>query len=761
MTKKSIHADRQRSEAETQLARTPQHNLAGMPDRSPEEILHELRVHQIELEMQNEELRRAQINLEESRDRYVNLYDFAPVGYLTLTPEGLIVEINLTAAALLGLERTKLLQRRFARFVTSNDKDRWHRHFINVLRHNRQHQCELLLQRNDGSRFEVQMDCLRIDVQNGANNGVMGDADAAKQGGHPQLMRITLTDIHARKQAEAKLHLIAKVFEQSGEAIMVTDANRTIIMVNQAFSNISGYNEAETLGQNQSMLQSDHQSPDFYQNMWMTINVEGHWQGEMAFRRKDGREYMGWLLISRVLDDNHRPSNYIAIFSDITEHKEAQAHIHRLAHFDPLTGLPNRELLKNRFRHDLSTAQRNQGALTLMFLDLDHFKNVNDSLGHQVGDQLLIAWANRLSETIRGQDTVSRLGGDEFILVLPDTDAAGAAHVVEKLLELSRKPYQIEQYELVVTPSIGIAVYPGDGTDFESLSRSADVAMYRAKQAGRNSYRFFTTEMQANSARVMQLENALRHALQRNEFELYYQPQIQLDDRRMVGVEALLRWHHPEFGELLPAEFIPIAEDSGQILQIGEWILRSAIRQCKDWIDRGFPPTTIAVNLSAVQFRDPRLPELIMQILHETQLPAHYLELELTEGIAMDNPLKVIATMDRLHANGIRIAIDDFGTGYSSLSYLRKFKVYKLKIDQSFVRDIHESSENRAIIMAIISIAKSLGLQTIGEGVESEEQIAFLKEKGCDEAQGYYLGKPLPAGQFEEYFQVIELKCAP
>ncbi|PUA17136.1 EAL domain-containing protein [Glaciimonas sp. PCH181] len=766
MTKKSINADRQRSEAERQLAGTPVGNLPVLPDRSTEEILHELRVHQIELEMQNEELRRAQINLEESRDRYVDLYDFAPVGYLTITPEGMIVEINLTAAALLGVERTKLLQRRFTRFIASDDKDRWHRHFINVLRHNRQHQCELLLQRNDGSQLDVQLDCLRIDVNsaahNGRVNGAMGCANnAAKHGENAQLMRITLTDIHARKQAEAKLHLIAKVFEQSGEAIMVTDASRTIIMVNQAFSVISGFSEAETLGQNQSMLQSDYQSQDFYHNMWMTINIEGHWQGEMAFRRKDGREYMGWLLISRVLDDNNKLSNYIAIFSDITEHKEAQAHIHRLAHFDPLTGLPNRELLKNRFRHDLSVAQRTQGALTLMFLDLDHFKNVNDSLGHQVGDQLLIAWADRLTETIRGQDTVSRLGGDEFILVLPETDAAGAAHVVEKLLELSHKPYQIAQYELVVTPSIGIAVYPGDGTDFEALSRSADVAMYRAKQAGRNGYRFFTTEMQANSARVMQLENALRHALERNEFELFYQPQIQLSDQRMVGIEALLRWHHPEFGALLPAEFIPIAEDSGQILQIGEWILRSAIRQCKDWINSGFPPTTIAVNLSAVQFRDPRLPELVMQMLHEAQLPAHYLELELTEGVAMDNPLKVIATMDRLHANGIRIAIDDFGTGYSSLSYLRKFKVYKLKIDQSFVRDIHDSSENRAIIMAIISIAKSLGLQTIGEGVESEEQLDFLKEKGCDEAQGFYLGKPLPAAQFEEYFETLELKYKP
>ncbi|MGS0743289.1 EAL domain-containing protein [Glaciimonas sp. GG7] len=767
MTNKLSTPEQLRSDAEIQLARIPLASLPTLPERSADEVLHELRVHQIELEMQNEELRRTQVNLEESRDRYVDLYDFAPVGYMTLTSEGLIVEINLTAAALLGVERSKLLQRRFARFIAPDDKDRWHRHFINVLRRNQQHQCELLLERNDGSSFDAQLDCLRVDV-NTSDNGVDG-ADRADRSDEaaatvtnatqlnlppvkPYLIRITLTDIHVRKQAQAKLYLIGKVFEQSGEAIMVTDANRTIIMVNQAFTTISGYAEAETLGQNQTMLQSDHHSADFYHNMWTTINVEGHWQGEMSFRRKDGHLYMGWLLITRVLDGNSEPSNYIAIFSDITEHKEAQAYIHRLAHFDPLTGLPNRELLKNRFRHDMTTAQRNQSALTVMFLDLDHFKNINDSLGHQVGDQLLIAWANRLTQSVRSQDTISRLGGDEFILILPDTDAAGAKYVVEKLLELSRQPYQIEQYELVVTPSIGIAMYPGDGVDFEALSRCADVAMYRAKQAGRNGYRFFTTEMQATSAHVLQLENGLRHALERNQFQMHYQPQVRVSDGRMVGIEALLRWEHPELGLISPVDFISVAEDSGQILQVGAWVLRSAVQQCKAWIDSGLNPPTMAVNLSAVQFRDPRLPELVMQILHEAQLPAHYLELELTESVAMDNPLKVIATMNRLYANGIRISIDDFGTGYSSLSTLRKFKVYKLKIDQSFISDIVNSSENRAIITAIISIAKSLGLLTIAEGVESEEQLVFLREKGCDEVQGVYLGAPFAAREFEGHF---------
>ncbi|KAF3997472.1 putative bifunctional diguanylate cyclase/phosphodiesterase [Glaciimonas immobilis] len=745
MKDKSGMAEVQRLEAESELARTPLTSLPEFSHSSPDEMLHELRVHQIELEMQNEELRRAQISLEESRDRYLDLYDFAPVGYFTLTSEGQITEVNLTGASLFGIERSKLLQRRFARFVTIEDKDRWHRYFIGVLRNKEQRQCELTVQRPDGSAIEVQLDSLRIDIAGGDER--------------TRVVRVTVTDIHIRKQAEVKLHLIAKVFEQSGEAIMVTDADRTTIMVNQAFTTISGYSEAETIGQNQTMLQTDHHGADFYQKVWATVDLEGHWQGEMSCRRRDGHEYMGWFLISRVLNADSNPSNYIMIFSDITEHKEAQAHIQRLAHFDPLTGLPNRSLLKNRILHDLAIAQRNQSALTLMFLDLDHFKNVNDSLGHQVGDQLLIAWAKRLINAVRGQDTISRLGGDEFILVFPETDAIGAAHLVEKLLELSQQPYQIEQYELVVTPSIGIAVFPGDGTDFETLCRCADVAMYRAKQAGRNGFRFFTSEMQASSARVMIVENALRHALERDQFQLYFQPQVRLSDSQLVGAEVLLRWEHPELGHVDPADFIPIAEDSGQILQIGEWVLRQAVRQCKAWIDKGLAPILIAVNLSAVQFRDPRFPELVMQVLREEQLPPQYLELELTEGVAMDNPLEAIIIINRLLAHGISMSIDDFGTGYSSLSYLRRFDINKLKIDQSFVCEIGASSENRAIINAILGVAKSLGLKTIAEGVESEEQMTFLREKGCDEVQGFFIGKPLPAEQFEENFerQVLSL----
>jgi EAL domain-containing protein (putative c-di-GMP-specific phosphodiesterase class I) len=359
--------------------------------------------------------------------------------------------------------------------------------------------------------------------------------------------------------------------------------------------------------------------------------------------------------------------------------------------------------------------------------------------------------ANRLQSVVREADTVSRQGGDEFVVILSDTDVDGAAHVAGKLLQAGAQPYQIETIELTVTLSIGIAMYPADGKDFEMLSKCADAAMYRAKQGGRNSHCFFTTEMQEHSARSLLMENALRRALERKQLFLHYQPQISLRDGRIVGVEVLLRWQHPELGMIPPADFIPIAEESGQILRIGEWVLRSAIGQVKSWMDAGLPPMMMAVNLSSVQFRHPHLPELVTRILEEHGLEPRYLELELTEGVAMGDAQVAIGVMDRLHERGIRISIDDFGTGYSSLNYLRRFKVYKLKIDKSFVQDIGKDPEGRAIIVAIISLAKSLGLRTIAEGVETDDQLEFLRDQGCNEVQGYYFSKPLPADEFDAF----------
>lgn len=485
--------------------------------------------------------------------------------------------------------------------------------------------------------------------------------------------------------------------------------------------------------------------------------IAEHQSLEMEFRivrANDGTEHWVMGRGKTKYDSDGNPLLMVGTIQDITARKQAEERLLHLAHFDALTGLPNRALFTDRINYALSMAQRGRAQLAVMFLDLDHFKNVNDNLGHRIGDALLVEVAKRLKSAMREEDTASRLGGDEFILVLPGTDVNGAVHVAEKLLETVAQRCQIEQHELVITPSIGIAMYPDDGEDCDTLSKCADVAMYRAKRDGRNNFRFFTTEMQVHSARSLQLENALRRALERDQLYLHYQPQMSLQDGRIIGAEALLRWQHPELGMVSPAEFIPIAESSGQILQIGEWVLRTAAHQMKSWMDSGLAPMIIGVNLSAVRFRHPNLPELVTQILDSVQLPPQYLELELTEGVAMDDPLGAIAVMDSLHERGIRMSIDDFGTGYSSLSYLKRFRVYKLKIDQSFVRDITDDPEDKAIVSAIISLASSLGLQTIAEGVETAGQLAFLREQGCNEVQGYYFSKPLPAEQFEAFVRV-------
>jgi predicted signal transduction protein with EAL and GGDEF domain len=369
-----------------------------------------------------------------------------------------------------------------------------------------------------------------------------------------------------------------------------------------------------------------------------------------------------------------------------------------------------------------------------------------------VGDALLCAVAQRLSGLLREQDTIARLGGDEFILVLPDTDAVGAAHVAEKLLRAADQPFDIDAHELVITPSMGIAMYPQDGKDFDTLSRCADAAMYIAKQGGRNHYRFFTAEMQADSDRSLLLENALRRALERNQLYLHYQPQVCVASGAIVGAEALLRWEHPELGRVSPAEFIPVAESSGMILPMGDWVLQTATRQLREWMDQGYA-LTMAVNVSLVQFRQADFPQRIGQILQDAGLPPHCLELELTEGVAMTDPALAIDTIDRLHQQGVLLSIDDFGTGYSSLNHLKKFKVYKLKIDQSFVRDIADDPDDRGIVSAIISMAQGMDMRTIAEGVETAEQLAFLQDHGCMEVQGYLFGRPMAARDFGALLQ--------
>jgi diguanylate cyclase (GGDEF)-like protein len=443
-------------------------------------------------------------------------------------------------------------------------------------------------------------------------------------------------------------------------------------------------------------------------------------------------------------------AHFVVLARDISQRLHDQQHIEHLAHFDSLTGLPNRTLFASRVEQALGLCERNQQPLAVLFMDLDHFKNVNDMLGHHVGDALLIEVAQRIKALLRDEDTLSRQGGDEFILVMPYASAQDAAHLAEGVQQQLDATCQIFGNNLKVNVSVGIAMFPTDGNTFEALARHAEIAMYRAKQEGRNQLAFFTEEMQAQSARILLLESALRDALGQGQLQVYYQPQVSIDGSRLVGAEALLRWQHPQLGFISPAEFIPIAENSGQILRIGEWVLRTAAAQMQQWLEQGYSTEmTVAVNLSMAQFRAPGLFELIGEVLRQSGLPAHCLELELTESVAMHKPASVVQMVQRLRNLGVRLAIDDFGTGYSSLSYLKQLEVHKLKIDQSFVHDIDRDGHDQRIVQAILGMAHSLGMLTIAEGVETAEQRQQLQQMGCHEAQGYLFSRPLPAAEFD------------
>ncbi|MEO7937407.1 MAG: EAL domain-containing protein [Burkholderiaceae bacterium] len=480
-------------------------------------------------------------------------------------------------------------------------------------------------------------------------------------------------------------------------------------------------------------------------SIWITMDITARKEAESALQL--ARTQLEELVQARTAELR---STVLALEHKIVEQAQAEVRIQQLAHYDALTGLPNRTLLAMRCQQVIRQAHRTRQSVALMFLDLDNFKAVNDSLGHRVGDTVLVELARRLKALLREQDTIARLGGDEFILLLPDTDAGGAARLAVKLLEATLAPIQQEGHELVVTPSVGIALYPQDGGDLDALSRCADSAMYLAKAGGRNGYRFYAAHMQAQSDSTLRVVNALRRAQERDQLTLHYQPQVELASGRIVGVEALLRWNHPELGAIPPNEFIPIAESTGLILPIGEWVLRSALEQLAAWIRKGLAPVSMAVNLSSVQFRHAALPQLVDTILEQTGVPAQWLELELTEGVAMTDPAGAIAIMAALHRRGVRMAIDDFGTGYSSLAYLKRFHVGKLKIDRTFVRDVTDDADDKAIVGAIISMARSLGVRTLAEGVETAGQLEFLRHRGCDEVQGYYISKPVPPDALED-----------
>ena len=548
--------------------------------------------------------------------------------------------------------------------------------------------------------------------------------------------------------AREQLRVAASVFESSGQAITITDARGRIVSVNPAFEDVTGYRADEAIGRNPSMLASGRHDRPFYEEMWASLHTDGKWHGEIWNRRKNGEVYPEWLTISAVANADDEITHYVGCFSDISERKAAEDKIEFLAYHDALTRLPNRLLGKDRARQAVAYAERHGARAAVLCLDLDHFKLINDSLGHSVGDALLTAVAARLQDCLRETDILSRLSGDEFLIVLQDVHGNDAASsICEKILKQLGDPYDIDEHELSSSCSIGIAIYPQDGTDAETLLKHADTALFKAKEGGRNTYRFFDDAMNSAAVEHLRMREGLRHAVERGEFVLHYQPQMG-HRQGMIGAEALLRWQHPELGLLPPQRFIPTAEETGLIVSIGDWVLREACRQAVAWQAAGLPHFVVAVNLSAVQFKRGDLALTVAAALKESGLDPALLELELTESTLIQDTESALATLHRLKALGIKLSIDDFGTGYSSLSYLKRFNVDKLKIDQSFIRNLGTDPDDSAIVSAIVQMARGLSLTTIAEGVESEHTLDRLYELGCKEWQGFHFARPMPPEDF-------------
>lgn len=553
-------------------------------------------------------------------------------------------------------------------------------------------------------------------------------------------------EIDARNLAETQLQLAAKVFESSVEGMTITDTDGAIVSVNRAFTEITGYTREEVLGHNPRILKSGLQDESFYRAMWDTLRRGEVWRGEIWNRRKNGEIYPEWLSVRGVADESGQTTHYIGVFADISEKKAIEERIAFMAHHDVLTGLPNRLLLADHFELAAASARRTRRRVALMFLDLDHFKQINDTLGHGVGDQYLRGIAQRLTGCLRAGDTLSRQGGDEFCVVLPDLGAASdAGCVADKLLAALRSPVEVSDHALTASASIGISIFPDDGETFATLLQRADTAMYAAKGSGRNTYSFFTEQMNRSTHERVNLHLQLRRALERGEFLLHYQPQVDTHSGRIVGVEALLRWHSADLGLVPPGRFVPVAEETGLIVPIGKWVVEQACRQAAAWQRAGLGAVPVAVNLSALQFVRDDLELTVESALREAGLAPELLELELTESILIHDAPLVDMTLQRLGALGVRLSIDDFGTGYSSLVYLKRFQVDRLKIDQSFVRDATSDPDDAAIVRAVIQMARSLKLVTLAEGVETHAQLEFLRHEGCDEVQGYLMARPQPA----------------
>jgi len=558
-------------------------------------------------------------------------------------------------------------------------------------------------------------------------------------------------DITQKLADEARLQLAAKVFESSTDAIFITDKDQRIITTNPSFERLSGYSESEMQRKTPRDFFAAESNADLIDQLLIKLERDGCWEGELWNRRKNGHAYLCMITLVKVLDDHNKTLHYIGFFKDRTETHVAKQKIEELAFSDALTGLPNRLLLSERIKQSITISSRDHTNFAVLFLDLDHFKQINDSLGHQFGDRVLLEVTERLKKCIRQVDTAARLGGDEFVLLLHEADAAGAEVCAQRVLEELSVPINLEGMSFTVTSSIGIALFPDDGTNMDDLIKNADSAMYHVKERGRSDFRFYQRQMNIGLLSRMKLDHAMRQALEHQRFRLHYQPQINLSTGEIFGVEALLRWNDKDLGEIGPAQFIPIAEETGVIVPIGNWVMQAAISQAAEW-NRAGHTLRMGFNVSALQFQQANFVESIAAALEQHQLSPDKIELELTESVLIRDVEENLKKLESLAKLGVKLSIDDFGTGYSSLSYLKRFPIHKLKIDRSFIDELPTDESDVAIVTAIIHLAHALKLQVIAEGVETEEQKNFLLNMQCDEFQGYLFSPAISASEFEEKF---------
>jgi len=663
--------------------------------------------------------------LRRGEQRLRDYFDQAGDGIFIADEDGRFVAVNAAGCSMLRHARHELIGRSFTDFLSPPDLSRLATS-RRVLESGGTEVSEWTLRRADDSWLPVEITAKRL------------------PGGQWQAF---VRDVSERHRAEAQLKLSATVFDSTQEAILVTDANRCILTANSAFSAISGYALHEVQGRDPSLLQSGRHDAPFYAELWQQLHHTGQWQGEIWNRRKNGEIFPAWENISQIKDASGAVSRYVSILSDITPMKRAEAQLQHLAHHDTLTGLPNRLLFADNLQQSIARAQRHCQRVALLFIDLDRFKFVNDSLGHAAGDQLLTSVGQRLRHAVRGEDTVARLGGDEFTVIVEEVGSPDdVAALCGKLIALLSEPCVLAGREVVVSASIGIALYPDDAASVENLCKAADSAMYSAKERGRGTFDFYTPDITERVNEHLMLDNALRRALERDELRLFYQPQFAARSGRLTGVEALLRWQHPEAGLLEPARFIPVAEQSALINDLGIWALRQACAQQRAWLDLGLPPLRVAVNVSGRQVMRDHLLEAVTEALGCNRLTgaAVQLELELTESVlqAVEPSAEILHALKAL---GVRVAIDDFGTGYSSLSVIKQLPIDTLKIDRLFVRNLPDDDNSRAIVGAVLSMSHALGLRVVAEGVETVAQRDFLAHAGCDEMQGFLFGAPADA----------------